>query len=117
MRFSKSTSRGLTKTGWVCESTNPGRTTLSAQSISSDSFAMLLQPGIAQSILRRADGDNFPAKAQDCPIFDDAQFLQVRTATWASICCARAQRKELSDVDQEERSRRLLVLSCGVWSR
>src|SRR5580692_9031383 len=34
MRFSKSTSRGLTKTGCVCESTNPGRTTLPAQSIS-----------------------------------------------------------------------------------
>ena len=34
MRFSKSTSRGLTNTGCVCESTNPGMTTLPVQSIS-----------------------------------------------------------------------------------
>ncbi len=64
MRFSKSTSRGLTKTGCVCESTNPGRTTLPAQSISVTLLAILLQPGIAQRILGGSDGDDLAAQAE-----------------------------------------------------
>ena len=39
MRFSKSMRRGLAKTGWVCESTKPGKTTLLRQPISSAFFA------------------------------------------------------------------------------
>src|ERR1700689_4420977 len=42
VRFSKSTSRGLTKTGWVWESTKPGRTTLPAQSISKTFLRLFL---------------------------------------------------------------------------
>ena len=86
MRFSKSTSRGVTKTGCVCESTNPGRTTLPAQSISVICLAVLLQPGVAQGIFGLADGDDFSAKAENRAIFDDAEFFERRSRGVGQIC-------------------------------
>jgi hypothetical protein len=49
------------------------------------SLAMFPQPGIAQSVSYSAHRDNFPAQAQNRPIFDDAQFPKVRSATWPRI--------------------------------
>src|SRR5262249_19713518 len=45
MRFSKSTNRGCTNTGWVCESMKPGRTTWLSQSISSMRLRFFLNQG------------------------------------------------------------------------
>ena len=67
------------------------------------SLAMFLQPGIAQSISYGSHRDNFPAQAQNRPIFDDAQFLQLRSAMWASIPRCRSESEKLADVSQEQR--------------
>ena len=96
MRFSKSTRRGLTKTGWVCESTNPGRTIFPAQSISQTLLPILFQPGIAQRILSGADGNDLSAEAQDGSVFDDAKFFQVGAAARARFPACGLQSEKLA---------------------
>ena len=39
-------------------------------------LAIFLQPGIAQCIFGRADGDDFPADAENRGIFDDTEIVR-----------------------------------------
>ena len=69
MRFSKSIRRGAVKTGWVWESTNPGRTTLPEQSISSACFAsscFVISVG-------RSDRSDLFAGNENSAVFDDGE--------------------------------------------
>jgi hypothetical protein len=45
-----------------------------------DFFTILLQPGIAERVFGSANGNDFPAEAQDSAVFDDAELSEVRTA-------------------------------------
>ena len=105
MRFSKSTSRGLTKTGCVCESTNPGRTTLPAQSISVTLLRFLLSHASRRASLVVPTETILPFQAQHGAVFDDAEFFQIRSAPRTSFRRGGAQGEKLADVDQQQ----------GVW--
>ena len=67
MRFSKSTSRGLTKTGWVWESTKPGRTTLPAQSISVTFLRFFFSQGSRRASLVVPTETIFPPTQSTAP--------------------------------------------------
>src|SRR5580693_7402755 len=67
MRFSKSTSRGLTKTGWVCESTKPGRTTFPAQSISRTFLRFFFSQGSRSASLVVPTETIFPPRHKTAP--------------------------------------------------
>jgi hypothetical protein len=67
MRFSKSTSRGLTKTGWVCESTKPGRTTLPEQSISVTLLRFFLSQGSRSASFVVPTETTFPPQHKTAP--------------------------------------------------
>src|SRR5439155_16179058 len=67
MRFSKSASRGFTKTGWVCESTKPGRTTCSQQSISIIFFLFFLIQGSERASLVLPTETIFPPATRTAP--------------------------------------------------
>ena len=84
MRFSKSTSRGFTNTGCVCESTKPGSTTLPAQSISVTFLRFFFSHGSRSASLARSNRNNLPADAQNGAVPDDTEFFEVRPATWRS---------------------------------
>ena len=55
-----------------------------------DFLAILLQPGIAQGVFGRADGNDLPAEAEDSAIFDDAEFFEVGTAARAGLAGSRS---------------------------
>jgi hypothetical protein len=67
MRFSKSTSRGLTNTGCVCESTKPGRTTLPEQSISVILFRFFFSQGSRRASFVVPMETIFPAEQRTAP--------------------------------------------------
>jgi hypothetical protein len=67
-------------------------------------LAMLPDPGIAQGVFGPAGGDDLLAHAQHRAVFDDAEFLEFRTAAWAGVSGRRSQRKQLSDVNKEQRT-------------
>ncbi len=67
MRFSKSTNRGPTKTGCVCESTKPGRTTLPVQSISVTFFRFFLSQGSRRASLVVPTETIFPPMHRTAP--------------------------------------------------
>ncbi len=100
MRFSKSTSRGLTNTGCVCESTKPGRTTLPAQSISRTFLRFFFSQGSRRASLVVADRNNLPAEAEDGTVFDDAQFFEVGAAARAGLA-RRLKCEQLADIDEK----------------
>ena len=63
-----------------------------------DRPAILLQPRIAQRVPGCADRNYLAAEAQDGAIFDDIQFLQIRTATRIPADRRTAKREKLADV-------------------
>src|SRR5208282_861482 len=67
MRFSKSTSRGLTKTGCVWESTKPGRTTWPAQSISRIFFRFVFTHGSRSASFVLPTETIFPPRHKTAP--------------------------------------------------
>src|SRR6202167_4376759 len=67
MRFSKSTSRGLMKTGCVCESTKPGRTTFPAQSISVTFLRFFFSHGSRSASLVVPTETIFPPRHRTAP--------------------------------------------------
>ena len=102
IRFSKSTSRGLTKTGCVWESTNPGSTTLPGAIDLDDLLPILFHPRIARSVFGRADGHDLAAEREDSSIFDNAEFLKLSASTRARIGSGELQSQKLADVGQEK---------------
>ena len=68
-----------------------------------DFLAILLEPGIAQGVFGRADGNDLPAEAQDRAIFDDAEFFEVGAAARARI----------ADGERRVRSWPMLASSSG----
>src|SRR5579864_9300394 len=75
IRFSKSTRRGLTNTGWVCESTNPGVTTLQAQSISVSFLRFFLIQGSRSASFVGPTETILPPMQSTAPS-DDPEFHQ-----------------------------------------
>src|SRR5260370_34245070 len=67
MRCWKSTSRGPTKTGWVWESTNPGRMTLPAQSISVTLLRFFFSQGSRRASLVVPTETIFPPRQRRAP--------------------------------------------------
>jgi hypothetical protein len=115
MRFSKSTSRGLMKTGCVCESTKPGQNDLSRAIDLGNVLAILLQPGIAQRVFGRAHGNDLSAETQHRAVFDDAEFFEVGTAARSRPVGSTTQRDQLADVNEQQRVRCLyLVFRLGL---
>jgi hypothetical protein len=54
------------------------------------SLPIVLQPGIAQSILGAADGDDLAAYAEHRAVVDDPKVTQSGSATWARFSRCRA---------------------------
>ena len=48
-----------------------------------DLLAMLLNPGIAERLFGGANGDNLSADGENCGVFDDTEFIELRPATRA----------------------------------
>src|SRR4051794_1331494 len=67
MRFSKSTKRGLTNTGCVCESTKPGSTTLPVQSTSVTFLRFFLNHGSRSASLVDPTETAFPPTQRTAP--------------------------------------------------
>ena len=65
-----------------------------------DLLTMLLDPGIAESIFGRADGDDFAADAEDGGVFENAEFFEIGTAARALVSGMRTQGEKLEDVQQ-----------------
>src|SRR5450631_1983464 len=64
-----------------------------------DVLAVLRQPGIAQSVFAPSGGNNFAPDAQHSAIFNDAERLQFRAASWTRG--GGTQGKKLTDIDQQ----------------
>src|SRR5881227_1260358 len=97
MRFSKSTSRGFTKTGCVCESTKPGKTTWPPQSISII-FFRFLDPGIRQGVFGFGNGNNLSAYTQHSAVFNNAEIVEFRPSPRSRFAGWRTEGNELANV-------------------
>ena len=67
-----------------------------------DFLSILLEPRIAQSIFRLPDGNNFAPDAENCPIFDDAEFFQLWAASRTEPSGWGTQSKKLAHVGQKQ---------------
>src|SRR5579862_1624990 len=87
--------------------------------------AVFFDPRIAQCVFGFAGGNNPSAHAQDRAVFDDAEFLQFRTAARTGISGGATQGQQFADVDQQERmalvvdwmSHSTVSLAVTVWGR
>ena len=89
-------------TGWVWESTKPGRTILPLQSISSSGSRFARRSSWSATSSVEPDGDNLVSVDEHCPIGDDAEVAHLWTAAWGVVS---AQGEELRCVGEE----------CGHW--
>lgn len=64
------------------------------------SFAIFLQPGIAQGILGFANRDNLAGVANHGGVFDDAKFLELRASARGGDIRAGTQSKKLTNIYQ-----------------
>jgi hypothetical protein len=70
-----------------------------ARAIDLENFlAILLQPGIAQGLFGRADGNDLPPQAQNSAVLDDAELPKVGTAARTGPGQWGPERKQVADI-------------------